>query len=187
MQEVWKDVLGYEGYYQVSNKGNIKSFYRYDRKSTSYIKDEHIQKSYDSPANHNQNYRVVALSAPNRRGAIGVHRLVGQAFIPNLQNKPQINHIDSAPSNNNVSNLEWVTQKENAEHGVLFGRNAIKRKKWKDEQLIDKVVELYSSGMGAEKVGREVKAPINRVLEMLKSRNIRRRTLEEARAIRKVK
>ena len=98
-KEIWRDVNGYENLYEVSNLGNVR------RKG----KRKNLYKSL-------RNYYVVKLSKNNIKKCYSIHRLVAQAFIPNLYNKKQINHIDGDKLNNNVNNLEWVTQSENTKH-----------------------------------------------------------------------
>ena len=101
MEEVWKDIPEYEGLYQVSNLGRVKSL-----KREKFLKpnvDAYGYLCVDLYKNKNHNFKRI-------------HRHVAEAFIPNLENKPQINHIDGNKQNNNVNNLEWVTPCENIKH-----------------------------------------------------------------------
>lgn len=107
MKEIWKDVEGYEGLYQVSNFGNLYS---------SYVKRK-LQLSLDK-----YGYKQVILVKNGVRKRHLLHRMVAQEFIPNHENKPQVNHIDENKTNNTVSNLEWVTSKENINHGTRTER-----------------------------------------------------------------
>ena len=112
-EEIWKDIEGYEGLYQVSNKGRVKSLNRYaNNNGTLQFRPERILKQNIQKAGRSKRCTVV-LSKDAKTKAIRVHRLVAEAFIPNPENKPQIDHIDTNMSNNNVENLRWVTAKEN--------------------------------------------------------------------------
>lgn len=108
MVEIWKDIKGYEGRYKVSNLGNVKSLLG---------KKERILKSL----NHTEGYYKVILYKENIAKNKCIHRLVAEAFIDNPQNKKDINHKDGNKHNNNVSNLEWCTRKENVIHAWKLG------------------------------------------------------------------
>lgn len=114
-EEVWKDVKGYEGLYQVSTLGRIKTCSgRFKGRIRKLKVDRH-------------GYECVALVKHGVRKDHLVHRLVAQAFIPNPENKPQVNHIDENPLNNCLYNLEWVTAAENANHGTRGYRIGLKQ------------------------------------------------------------
>lgn len=103
-QELWKDVLGFEGAYQVSNFGGLKS-----------LKKSLLGKVLSNKEKSGKYFSVVLKHKKKVRYA-RMHQLVAEAFIPNPENKPQINHKDCCKQNNHVNNLEWVTQKENNRH-----------------------------------------------------------------------
>lgn len=108
----WRPVPGYEGLYEVSNDGMVKSLEKYTQGRKHRLLPERIMKQW-----RNQFvYFIVALTKDRKTSYKRVHRLVAQAFIPNIEGKPYINHIDGNPGNNNVDNLEWCTQSENVQH-----------------------------------------------------------------------
>lgn len=108
--EVWKDVKGYEGLYQVSNLGRVKSFDCYVNYKN--IKKRLIKGKLLIPVTIKGHSRVVLYKNQKRENRF-VHRLVAEAFKPNPENKPYIDHINTSPWDNAVWNLEWVTSKEN--------------------------------------------------------------------------
>ena len=126
MKEIWKDIdfiKGFEGLYQVSNKGRVKSLGRLVNYPNSkwgtlaggVFRPERILKP--------KHKRYVGLTLSNKTTKIypNVHRLVALAFIPNSLNKPCVNHIDGNGLNNCVENLEWVTWEENTKHAYENG------------------------------------------------------------------
>ena len=106
MKEIWKDIKGFENLYQVSNYGKIKN-----SRNNKLLK---TQKNI-------KNYVVITLKNKEKKYTLKVHRLVAQAFIENLLNKPQVNHIDGNKENNYVDNLEWVNNSENQYHAYKIG------------------------------------------------------------------
>lgn len=113
--EVWKDIVGYEGKYQVSNLGYIKSLEMWT--GDKYIKRDKILRGSLS----NNGYLYVSLCKGGKAKKYKVNRLVAQAFIENPYNLPITNHIDGDKTNNCVDNLEWTTQSENLKHAYRTG------------------------------------------------------------------
>lgn len=118
MQEVWKDVKGYEGLYQVSNCGRVKVLTR--RIGSRYHYEAKIMKVNKilTPCKKDNNYLYVSLTKNRKRSNKYIHRLVAEAFIPREAGENIVNHKDYNVTNNNVNNLEWVTQKENVKHSI---------------------------------------------------------------------
>ena len=109
--EIWRDIPGYEGKYQVSSLGRVKSF----------VNKGLILKAADK----GQGYMKVSLGYGHQ---YYVHRLVAMAFLPNQENRPQVNHKNCNPSDNRLVNLEWVTRKENLGHASRNGRLRVGKK-----------------------------------------------------------
>ena len=105
MDEIWRDIEGYEGLYQISNKGRVKRLYK---------ASERILK----PGWMTGGYLFVVLCKNGNQSNQRIHRLVAKAFLPNPENKPQVNHRDENKKNNRVENLEWATAKENLNFGT---------------------------------------------------------------------
>lgn len=116
MEEVWKDIEGYEGLYQISNFGRVKSLPKPHKNAHGYyLTKEKIL----SPrvCGTQREYLSVALQRDGERKQIKIHRLVAQAFIPNPNNLPEVNHIDENKGNNKADNLEWCTRSYNVNYG----------------------------------------------------------------------
>ena len=120
MKEIWKDVIGLEGHYQISNKGRIKSLERIFRPETNGVGK--IGGIVMRPGKYSGEYLHIVMSKDGVRHDAAIHRLVALHFISNPENKPCVNHIDYNPGNNHVDNLEWCTYKENADHSFNNGR-----------------------------------------------------------------
>jgi hypothetical protein len=111
MEEIWKDIEGYEGLYQVSNLGRVKSLKK------KYSKEDRIRKlRLDKDG-----YLVVSLWKYGKPKTMKVHRLIAISFIENIENKSFVNHLDGIKNNNSIENLEWVTASENTKHAHYTG------------------------------------------------------------------
>lgn len=117
MEEIWKDIEGYEGKYQISSLGRVKRlggyYYCGHRGEQKKIIEEKIMKQQI----RSKGYLCVSLSDGTKRKTFQVHRLVAQAFIPNPDNLPQVNHKSEITSENFVENLEWCDNKYNCNYG----------------------------------------------------------------------
>lgn len=126
--EEWRDIDGYAGYYQVSNKGRVRSLDRVVKTSEKFGGKKKI-KGKILACSKVEGYPAVALCKDGDEYKEFVHRLVARAFIPNPDNKPEVNHIDADRSNDNVENLEWVTHLENIQHSERLGLRTVNTKK----------------------------------------------------------
>ena len=144
VSETWIDVVDYEGYYKVSNKGNVYSVERKDSRGNK-CGGKTLQPAYSGTG-----YLIVDLY----KNGIGknklVHRLVAEAFIPNPESLPQVNHIDEVKDNNNVENLEWCTSEYNNNHGT---RNERVSKKIRAVNIKTGEVLTFSSANEAMRKG----------------------------------
>lgn len=135
MNCIWKDIEGFEGLYQVSNIGKIKSLYT-------------NKETFGSP--HSHGYKIVSLTKNKKHSKRYIHRLVADAFIPNPDNKPQVNHIDGDKTNNCVKNLEWSNNSENNKHSyrILGNRKQSKKvKNIKTDKYYNSIAEAYENSI----------------------------------------
>lgn len=129
--EIWKDIVDYEGLYQISNLSRIRSL---DRRINHKNNHTIIRKGkVIKPVLGNRGYLKFLLSKDNKQKAQLLHRIVAQYFIPNPENKSEVNHIDGDKTNCRIENLEWVTPSENSIHGFALdlkprGENHFKTK-----------------------------------------------------------
>lgn len=107
--ETWLDIQDYEGLYQASNLGRIKSLYK-------QIGFHYYKETILKPGRDKRGYPQVVLSKKGVRKGCRVHRLIAETFLPNPNNKRTVNHLDQNKTNNYVSNLEWATNQENIEY-----------------------------------------------------------------------
>lgn len=125
MEEIWKDIEGYEGLYQISNTGLVKSFKKCQGRGYYNTPFHFLKPSLST----NGYYDVTLYKEPKNRHKVLVHKLVAQAFIPNPDNHPCVNHKDENKLNNNVNNLEWCTYGYNNAYGTARIRGIEKRSK----------------------------------------------------------
>jgi len=147
--ENWKDIEGYEGYL-ISNLGNVKSLekiVRCGRGNGKTIKKEKILKK----GINSGGYELVVLTRREGKKNFSVHRLVSQTFIPNHENKKEVNHKDGNKLNNNVENLEWCTSSENQIHAFKTGLQKILSKKVNQFDKSGKFIKSHKSITGAGK------------------------------------
>lgn len=129
MREIWKDIPGYEGYYQVSTLGRIRSLDRVVFNS-SHPNGMHLKEKLLVASPDLDRYLGVNLSKNGVRQSVKVHRLVAQTFLENPENKPEVNHKDLNKQNNRVENLEWCLRAENERHSRNNGmKNLVANKR----------------------------------------------------------
>lgn len=135
-KEIWKTVKRYEGLYEVSNMGRVKSLSRtrQGKGGGLYPVCEKILTNRVSGAGYFQ----IALSKGSKKKYPLIHRLVAQNFIPNPQNKPQVNHKNGIKTDNRVENLEWCTQSENQHHAYKIG---LQKHQYGEQRFCSKLTE----------------------------------------------
>ena len=144
MEEIWKDIVGYEGLYQVSSTGKVRSFAR----KTEIQPHGHLMKPHIA-----MGYAFVTLQKQRQRKHMLLHRLVAMAFVENPNGFPEVNHIDENKLNNNADNLEWCTRDYNMAYGTARIRQGISSGKPVDQFTLDGIkIATYSSSEIAGKI-----------------------------------
>jgi DNA-binding transcriptional regulator YiaG len=165
--ERWKDISEYEGMYQVSNLGNVKSLRR--KKWNGFDYQEIVEKILAQKI-HKQ-YKYINLCKSGEQKMIGVHRLVALSFIPNPEGKRYVNHKDNNPSNNHMDNLEWATQAENINHAVRQGRfnqgTLSPRTKFTEEQVKEIRRKILAKEISQTKLAKELGVTQNCISEIV--------------------
>lgn len=165
MAEIWKDIKGYEGLYQVSSLGNIRSLNYNNQNRVQILKT----------AKQKNGYLVVGLSKNGNTKCARVHRLVAKEFIDNPYGKESVNHINGNKADNRVENLEWCTQTENMQHAKrtglwkIEGKDNYKSKKIIQMDLNGKIIKSFDCIREAGRfLGRENKA--SQIMEVCKGK-----------------
>ena len=137
MEEIWADVNGYEGLYQVSNLGNVLSLPRQVRQG-KYGKTRIVGGKLLKPTDNGNGYLIVSLRTCNSRKNFYVHRLVAEHFVPNVCDGDRVNHKDFNTHNNRAENLEWCTQ----QHNIRYSSHRMRKphKQWKQSATKEKYI-----------------------------------------------
>jgi hypothetical protein len=115
MEEIWKDIKGYEGLYRVSNLGRVMSL-KFRQTNRDKILTTRLS---------NSGYKCTGLTKEYKTRELFVHRLIAMAFIPNAENKEQVNHINGIKIDNRIENLEWLSRPDNQKHAYANGLNRV--------------------------------------------------------------
>ena len=153
--ETW---IAFANGYEVSNIGNVRSIDRVVQTAKQPLK---LKGRMLKPAIDKKGYKRVAIMVDGKLTTLKVHRIVAKAFIDNVNDKPQVNHIDGIKTNNHVSNLEWVNNSENVQHAFDNGLMKAKRlhespRSKQTKEGIDKMCFLRSLGMSYQSIANQV-------------------------------
>lgn len=157
-EEIWKDIVGYEGYYEVSNKGNVRSvdrwitYLRLGRPTKRLWKAQNLKLKLNDYGYFSVHLRN---SSEDKEEWPTVHLLVAKAFLPNLENKATVNHIDGIKTNNSVENLEWSTHKEQVDHAISSGLMKLRGKTIYSEEFKQEVKDYFdNNSISIKKLGK---------------------------------
>lgn len=171
LAEIWKPVEGYEGFYEVSDRGNIKSLHRNPSSNRALIKNK-------------SGYIQVNLSGKGKIVMKYVHRLVATAFLENINRLPTVNHIDGIRDNNNLSNLEWCSQSQNIRHAFyvtknrsMVGENNPANKL--SNEIRNKIIQLKLEGMPSSEVSKLTNLTTSRIANIMYNFRKRKKELSQ--------
>lgn len=170
MEEQWKDIKDYEGLYQISSLGRVKSlakYVRYKKAGNAALRKERVMKCGTTPAG----YCVASLSFNKKTKGITVHRLVATHFLSNPNKYPQINHIDGNKKNNTAPNLEWCDQAHNMRHAYNIGllkpkRGAESSAAKITNEIALKIVEMLKNGLKYQPISDKTGANLSMIAKI---------------------
>jgi hypothetical protein len=174
--EVWKSVKGYEGLYEISNYGRVKSL----RFINNNVNKEKV--TFIAITDNGNGYKIGSLSDKGKRKNQYIHRLVAQHFLPNDLNKPIVNHLDRDTSNNKYDNLQWCTQRENILYSAnIIGRDSIIEKSKatrlrnilaRNDEYTLQIIAEYKGGNTIRKLSDKLPLCRKTISKILKDNNI---------------
>ena len=151
MEEIWRNVQDYEGLYQISNLGRIKRLAYWHNVGIKNIKKIYKQERILKQSRDSSGYKQVCLTKNSKKKSYSIHKMMAIAFIPNLENKEQVNHKDGNKINNIIDNLEWCTYHENLRHAMNHDLRAIGEKHGAAKLKNDDVLYIYKTFKNGEK------------------------------------
>lgn len=157
--EIWKEIKGYETYYEISNYGRVRALERICFRQTYYVKNKSkFLKPHAYKSSTSNGYLSITLCKENKLKTFLVHRLVALHFIENQNNYPHVNHKDFNKLNNHISNLEWVTHQQNIDHCIKNGHTDYKGEKNRFARFTEKEIleirKLRKEGFSIRKLGK---------------------------------
>lgn len=173
MNEIWKPVVGYEGLYEVSSLGRVKSLPKSSWNSKCIAnRKERIRKMASTQAN---GYYQKIFVKQSIKSTIYIHRIVAMAFIHNPEHKPFVNHINGIKTDNRVENLEWVTSSENILHAISIGLQKVRigkdhsMAKFTESEIL-KIRERYKSGESSWKIFKDIGGSYTNIKDIISKR-----------------
>ena len=174
IEEIWKPVKDYEDIYMISNLGRIKSLDRYYTDSNG-IQFFRKGKILSNKKTNGMGYSITTLCNKGKKSNKYIHRLVAEAFLPNLENLPQVNHIDGNKKNNVIDNLEWSSALQNINHAIInkltpLGELSVKAK-LTDKQAEEIYLLSIKGEVSQEKIGNMFGISQQTVLDIKKGKH----------------
>lgn len=159
MSEIWKDIPNYQGLYQVSDYGNIRSLDHYSNNHYPDGNKQFHKGKILKPFENANGYLLIKLYKNGHNTTFQLHRIVANVFLPNHNKKLQVNHLDENTKNNKVTNLEWCSAKRNSNYGTrnkrisVANRNGKLSKKIKQLDKVGNLIKVWPSLQEAERHG----------------------------------